>query len=841
MKRTLSLVLAWMIFLSSGSGLVVTSKAAVVRDTKDCINVVEFDATSKSDTAADYTNYLSCLSSGYLGYCSYHTFEYNCLFSEVPEYVELDITRTTDDNSELCLSLDTETYNSPKKIAVLDSAAILACDKNVRTTVKLVVDSECVIEQGTERTLVLKFQLAGFNLHEIRFGRDTVDTDPTEPTSNDAFSFISADKLEDTNAAGDDFVAGLAAEPPYLGYISWRYAGYRCEFNEVPDYIEIDVAKTVSDFGGSLYFSVGAQGNSSGDNHLVTFDTETLSSVLQNTNQRYTVRLPINNTAITADSTNKIYVNFNGNTSLNFYGFKFIKSDELLLTSVTPSNSTEIDVFLGEIVLQFNREIDDKTIDGKILFTDEDGNAPTGGVQIDCDGKLIKLTFGMLDYSTAYTLEVLSGIKSLDEKTLSNSSELLYTTITSEENVYIEDFSSDDYVVGDEAPETSYLTYSVANETTTDYTLVSQIDGMKYISVGSSVNKSGFAKLKLDDIADEEYYLIKYKVRPSSASGTAGWASRTIGCVLGSSWTVSSIAASLSDSGKVASYTEDSKNKGEGSLSYSNMDSNGFTDVRVYIKKDSDGYVMTEIYNPYNLSAKPFIKHSDGIKLKTLNEFALVNIYPADEAQLSERIDFAQLSVQKGRLPKIVSSETIMSENLFKFIFNIDIDVDTVNDIVLKSYDGNVIDCDVSVEDDRTVIIRPFEYIKSGVEYTFDMKGLKNRDKVNSEAIVKMISDGAETNTVLYNGEGQDISGDDYTNVNKIVLSTDYTGNVHLIASVFDSDGRIIKTIPGEAGVKNLTIDNLLQDDWYKIKLFVWNKTSTGYDPLTGEIYTISK
>ena len=434
MKKTVSLVVALTVCLSSGNAFILTSKAqgdsgTDLQNATDYINAVDYDSTTADESNADF---VTSKSNGYLeGACSWKVFEYECLFSEVPDYVEIDMMKTWASNSgEFALKIKSGT--STTTIASLDAAAISACTLNERTTVTLPIDSSWVIDKNTKATLVMSFAVANFRI----------------------------------------------------------------------------------------------------------------------------------------------------------YGIKFVKSNELKLKSVTPSNKSEIDIFLGEIVLQFNEEIDDTTIEGKISFTDEDGFEPTGGVHIDCVGKEVKLTFGNLKYSTDYKLEILSGISSLDGRVLAQPTEMIYTTNTSADNVYIDDFSSGEYVIGQKAPENSFLTYSVGSKQTNEYTLVSQINGMKYISISSTKNKSGMAKLKLDDI-DDEYYIIKYKVRSSSSTGIAGSASRSVGIMLGSDLTKSSVVAKLGTEGLVKGNTSGSS-KYEGELSYANTDSNGFTDVELYIKKVGD-------------------------------------------------------------------------------------------------------------------------------------------------------------------------------------------------------------------------------------------------------------
>lgn len=671
-----------------------------------------------------------------------------------------------------------------------------------------------------------------------------------ESLTKNAFEYISAANVDVWPEVGmiynkqDDPASGFTSnfqdclDNDYLGYCSYCAVGYNCYFEDIPSYVEIDIRKTAN-VSNELCLSIDGISYDVGKK-IAVFNTDINNSSY---NQRVTLRLPVDSAcSIEAGSTHTIFLKFQA-AGFELYGFRFTGVEGIDLVSTSYSTDVELDPFCGEIEMTFDNTVDESTVEENISFTDEDGNTPDGGIIYSCAKKKVKIAFGELKYNTKYTLRITTGLKSRNGFNIGEVKELVFTTGSEDSNIIDEDFSGDDYVVGAHPPINDNFTYmSSGNQNDISGASVGEINGKKYISIKSGKKNSGsLMKIKLEDIRVDEYFVLTYKVRATSEFGEAGIASRTVGNMLSSSIWNSSIVLNLSDTGKITGFTADAGGH-YGELSYNKVDSNGFTEIKLIIKKDPlTGYTMTEAYNPYDSDAKPFVKYSNNIKVSVLDEYGLVNIFPINDEQLGEKIDITDIRAEKKRMPKPVYSQCLMDENEFSLNFNQDIDESTIDKIIVKDATGNAIKCEAKCKNMRDVTLIPDEYIRKSEKYIIDVTGVKNSDGINCPESVEIFVLGAKINTGLKDANGVEITDNDYSKLDVLTVITEANPSVILIVSVLDSDGRIIKTVAGAPQKSNVVVDNLLNSAWSKIKIFAWYESDNYIEPLISLPTTIEK
>ena len=316
--KILTSLVCTLAIIMSVAAMPVFASNGTVYDTKNYINAVDFDYMDKTNDTSwtGSSDYQAGLTAGYLWDCSSRKFTYNCRFTEVPDYVEIEIERYADVNASGSIALGF----AGKYGAVAYADSINSCALNTKTTLTLPWDhTKAAISLNDEKELRIDFQKTGYKFYGFRFIKSKDAFEKFSATDVDVFpSKVYVDANNMSQGFTDDFSTALNA-----GYVNTAYATftYDCYFDKVPDYVEIECD---GKYAGSNTIGIGLDDSNYA---LATFTSEAL--IAQKTKGKIVIPLTSEAKAkITPDTLRSVVLRVD-TTGVKVYSIKFSTAREV--------------------------------------------------------------------------------------------------------------------------------------------------------------------------------------------------------------------------------------------------------------------------------------------------------------------------------------------------------------------------------------------------------------------------------------------------------------------------------------------------------------------------------
>lgn len=119
-----------------------------------------------SDSTSGFTeDFQNSLNGGYLGWCSYVGFTYDCYFDKAPDYVEIECDGTYQNGYTIGIGLDSNAY----ALATFSKDVLSAQKGKGKIVIPLTSDQKAKITPGTLRKVFMKLDTGGVSVYSIKF------------------------------------------------------------------------------------------------------------------------------------------------------------------------------------------------------------------------------------------------------------------------------------------------------------------------------------------------------------------------------------------------------------------------------------------------------------------------------------------------------------------------------------------------------------------------------------------------------------------------------------------------------------------------------------------------
>lgn len=528
-------------------------------------------------------------------------------------------------------------------------------------------------------------------------------------------------------------------------------------------------------------------------------------------------------------------------------------ADTLQLQEISKSGNT-ISAAAGEITLTFNNYLDTSTLENGITFVKADGTKIKGGAYVtpkDSFTNEAVIRYGALELNGEYCLNITSDLKSVNNKPFSGNGTYTYTAV--KDYIFYDDFTGEEYVVGENPPTDGIIEYTSTNiaDDASNITVCGD-DSFRYISMkgGGEKEKNSRIKLVFDTPITESVLAADIKLRPSSSDGVANDDTpRNVMTIAGST---ASVQLANMRYGFVEANTAPGKNATlVGDIHFEATDSRGFYDLNALFEKNRAGnYVVTIKNANAPLEGKAVYTTNSISDIKSIE---ISHLYPLNVAQAtSVSADVACIAIYKMTAPGIIYTnfgELDRDDDILKIVFNDDLEESTIDESVfaLIAPDGNAVYTEYMGydADTRTVTLKLNDYLDSSTEYTLSMGDITAKSGLvmsGNEYPYTTKADAVESESVkVYNEDGTEIPTLDNISEFKASVSVANNGENNKVCVValvlYDANGRIIKLIKntedgtvnsGDSKTISAEADSSELTGVDKIKILAWTENGNG-------------
>lgn len=522
-------------------------------------------------------------------------------------------------------------------------------------------------------------------------------------------------------------------------------------------------------------------------------------------------------------------------------------ADTLELTELSAQNGI-LDDTAGELTLTFNNYLDAATVAEGITLTKADGSEIRGGAYAEAKSAFSNqavIRYGALETGADYLLQIHPSLSSVNGKSYLGDNAFSYTAERS--YLYYEDFSGDEYVVGESPVSDGILQYESIGVSGDASTIkVCDGGGYKYISMtgGGVIEKNSRIKLAFNPVLEDDIFVADVKLRPASTDGASNVAPRNVMTVSGSTSSVQ-----LADMRE--GYMQANKNLKSGAtgtdIKFETTDDNGFYDMQVVFAKNNTGnYVMT--LSNQNKASEGQMVYTSG-DIQSVKQIEISHLYPLDKTQATYvSADVARIALYKLTAPNVLYTniESLNREDdALEIVFNDDMDADMLNDdsFSLTAPDGTHVNLRYGGYDEaaRKVTLRLMDYLASSTEYTLHMNGITSASGLAMRSTTqKLMTKAAEVRATAYSltdATDRTLTTLDGVTVCRANITVDGAADRVCTAALmlYDAEGRVLRLVTDtddgtvlSGKPKSVSVSADITDEITKVMLLSWIEKDNG-------------
>ena len=528
---------------------------------------------------------------------------------------------------------------------------------------------------------------------------------------------------------------------------------------------------------------------------------------------------------------------FNVNKSAVFSGQKTVMPLEV--ASVSPEEGTIPDT-IGEIEIVFSHEIDESTVSA-ISFTKANGDPINGYSEITVDRKTAKITFGTLSVGD-YLLTIGTGVKMKDEDQYL-ASERIYHFTAEEKIDLVEDFSSDSYVTDRvyTADELNAINEGIIYDSDGTYK-VEEIDGKKVITMSPTAISSGPAlALQIADKLAVGTFEVDFRMKRSDSAMFANLFN------VASSENQHIMTLEARTGGTSLGLSSNSAKIGGTLKGTPTTDEQGFMCLKTIIsrRKTQDAWDYKLIDTLTN--AEIYTVEIPADKLADIKKFTIASVYTLSDAEVSGYISITDISIKLKRFAKVLTSDcesALPTVQNISFLINSDVNPENIKATIYDKNDETVaIPTTVNyVESDRKIELSLLSYLDYGTDYvvSFENADISDYEFTTAEAPLLV-----ESKTISYYDAGgtliNELPEDDaYKAVYDVSIANQggETRNLLIGLLSYNANGKVysksIKLVNSSSNTitDSVYLEGLTKAEVKEVKCFIWELTSTGYEPV---------
>lgn len=528
---------------------------------------------------------------------------------------------------------------------------------------------------------------------------------------------------------------------------------------------------------------------------------------------------------------------FNVNKSAVFSGQKTVMPLEV--ASVSPEEGTIPDT-IGEIEIVFSHEIDESTVSA-ISFTKANGDPINGYSEITVDRKTAKISFGTLSLGD-YILTIGTGVKAKDEDQYL-SAERVYHYTAEKQIDLVEDFSSDSYITDRiyTSDELNAINEGIIYDSDGTYK-IEEIDGKKVVTMSPTAISSGPSiVLQIADKLEVGTFEVDFKIKRSAESMFANLFN------VGSSEGQGIMTLEARAGGTRMSISSNASKIGGTLKGTPTTDEQGFMCLKTIISRTKSQAAWDYKLIDTLTDAEVYTVEIPAEKLADIKNFTIANVYTLSDAEVSGYISVTDISVNLKRFAKILTSDcenALPTVQTIGFLINSDVDPENIKATIYDKNDETVaIPTTVNyVESDRKIELSLLSYLDYGTDYVVSFENADISDYEFTTAQAPLL---VESKTLSYYNAGGTLitelpEEDAYKAVYDISIANQGGQTRNLLVGLlsYNEDGKInakaIKLVNSSSTTitDDIYLEGLKKATTKDIKCFIWELTSTGYEPV---------
>ena len=492
----------------------------------------------------------------------------------------------------------------------------------------------------------------------------------------------------------------------------------------------------------------------------------------------------------------------------------------------------------GSIEITFDNYIDKATLEN-VTFTKSNGDPVLGKVFIQTDSeeytKKVTIRYGRLEEGESYTVHIGEGLESVNHIGYTGQNDFVYNAVSSV--IYEEDFSGDEYIVGEAPPADMGIDYisSGSADSSADFKVLETASGDKYVAgVSSAVSKSS---------------QMIYDFDPNLTGGTVAIELGVKGYVPDSDETGSAARDVLR-----FYRAEDETYKQFGVLGAqvsvsgvrSTPDEDGFNYVKVVLSKDKDGLYNFDFYKDINSDVYTRFNSSTSfatISTSEISKVMLAHVYPEKAEQVGS-VGFAITSVKVYyvNVPGVIGGtegELSKEDDLIEVYFDSAMNRESLENAVYTLVDSSgensvkvsYFDYD---EETYTLYLVLEDYLLPEITYTLSVENALGETGMGLDGwnilSVKLAESLNKPKSALINPLA--VGSDEVT----AVITLPAGAETVCVLTVYDGEGRIknakLETVTDAVSTISLAMTEKLESG-DTARLLLWEQTADGYSPIT--------
>ena len=540
-------------------------------------------------------------------------------------------------------------------------------------------------------------------------------------------------------------------------------------------------------------------------------------------------------------------------------------ADTLEVISTNPAEGNLLPYTAGTITVDFNNYLSAGSIAQNAKLQKADGSEIKGGsyAKLGEKGTQVQVAYGTLEKDTQYKLVLETGLTSLNDKTLSETVEILFTTNNG--IIINEDFTSADYVVGSAPPTDKGIWYTSgegnipgATNDATNITVKQTENGRKYISImgdPAALNKNSGATVKFGQNISDSIVVAESIVRASSTDPNRGngTAARDLARIYGGNAN-DFIRMGAITGGKPKNTIDPNDVSSDFTFTDFSADEDGFYSVKTEMKKDTEtGFYYGELTNMRDVTMQPHIRKDKAKALEFVNGFLITHIYPQDSEAVKDASDIAGIKIYTLTDPKVLAAKPYNeADKTIDLVFNSDLSGSSFTEeqvTVKKASNGETVNCTVTYDEaSRAMQLKFPDGLSTHQEYTvsfYNVKDTAGNEVRYSHTFLPAESELYLKGAITYKNQSGETTQDfgTSTSLTADMLIGNNTGIAQTVAATFVSyrngayqRAAVTSTDIGKAseGTATASITDLAPQEGDSLKLLLWDGLNT-MKPIIGK------